>query len=366
MIRRYLPRDTEQLIQWYERYISPLSLIVGFLVDSFILLRRVDLWQSNALLLAYLLLASVGIAIINLIETGRLRHRVFLTIAPFVPVVVQFSFGALLSGFLSLYSRSAAFVGTWLFVAAVAVLMIGNERFRKLYLRYSFQISMLFASVFLFLIFFIPVVVHRIGPMFFVLSGGIALAVIVAFLRLLHRLVPEVEVRERRTVALSIAAIYLVINALYFSNAIPPLPLALKEAGVYHSVTRVGTEYRLEAEESPWYRWILPGSAVYHRAPGESAYAFSAIFAPSQLTTDIVHVWERYDETEGEWVESERVRFPIQGGRDGGYRGYSVKTDLAPGAWRVDVQTGYGQTIGRIRFRVEASASRMETETVVR
>ena len=62
VIRRYLPKDVEELVHWYERYISPLSLVAGFLADNFILLRRVDLWRSNALLFSYLIVAAAGIA----------------------------------------------------------------------------------------------------------------------------------------------------------------------------------------------------------------------------------------------------------------------------------------------------------------
>ena len=111
MARPRLAKNVEELVHWYERYISPLSLIAGFLADNYILLRRVDLLRSNLLLFSYLIIAAAGIVCINLIETGRLRQPWILKAAPLVPVVVQFSFGGLFSGYLSLYSRSAAFPG---------------------------------------------------------------------------------------------------------------------------------------------------------------------------------------------------------------------------------------------------------------
>src|SRR5205085_2832031 len=109
MIRRYLPKDIHEVVHWYERYISPLSLIAGFLADNFILLRRVDLLRSNLLLFSYLIIAALGIVLINLIERGRIRKKWVVQAAPLIPVIVQFSFGGLFSGYLSLYSRSAAF-----------------------------------------------------------------------------------------------------------------------------------------------------------------------------------------------------------------------------------------------------------------
>jgi len=352
MIRRYLPKSTEELIHWYERYISPLSLVAGFLADNYILLRRVDLWQSNALLLTYLVVAALGIVCINIIESGRWQKRWVLAVAPFIPVVVQFAFGGLFSGFLSLYSRSAAFAASWIFVLVIAGLLLGNERFRKQYVKFSVQMSVYFMVLFSYLIFFLPVVFKKIGPGMFVVSGLLSVAVIALFLMLLRRIVPEIVKRDMTTVARSIAAIFITINALYFLNAIPPLPLSLKEAGVYHMITKTGSEYRLSAEPVPWYKTYLSYNTVFHRAPGESAYAYSAIFAPSGLTTVILHQWQRYDTKTKRWVTTDTLRFAINGGRDGGYRGYSIKSGLSPGAWRVNVLTQYGGLIGRIAFSV--------------
>lgn len=354
MIRRYLPRSTEELIRWYERYIAPLALIGGFLLDTFVFLDRVDLLSGNLLLLSYLLIASSGIVLVNLIETGKWTGRFPIAIAPFVPVVVQFAFGALFSGYLSLYSRSASLAVSWIFVIVVAGLLLGNERFRRLYVRFRFQIAILFTSIFTFLIFLLPIILHRIGPWMFVLAGVSSLLIIAAFLYVLHRVVPEVERRERSGIMRTIAAIFIGFNILYFTNAIPPLPLALKDAGVYHRVVRVGTEYQLSAEIEPWFKKFLPLSkTTFHRTAGDSAYAFSSVFAPTGLTTVIVHEWQHYDESAGEWVTDETIRFSILGGRDGGYRGYSIKSDLTSGHWRVNVLTEYGQTIGRIAFIVE-------------
>src|SRR3954470_6667573 len=123
MLRRLIPKSVEELIRWYERYISPLSLLAGFLLDNFVLLRRVDVLLTNLLFAFYLATAAIGIALFQLIETGRLRQPWMLKIAPFIPLAVQFSFGGLFSGFLSLYSRSAAFAASWVFVFLIVLLL---------------------------------------------------------------------------------------------------------------------------------------------------------------------------------------------------------------------------------------------------
>lgn len=365
MIRRYLPRSTEDLIHWYERYISPLSLIAGFLLDNYILLRRVDLLQSNLLLISYLVLAALGIILINLIESGRWTHRSMLAVAPFIPVVVQFCFGGLFSGFLSLYSRSAAYATSWIFVLALAALLLGNERFRKLYVKFSFQIAVYFTVLFSFLIFFLPIIFKEIGPWMFILSGVLSIVFITAFLELLRRIVPEVVKKNLTTVARTTALIFVTFNVLYFANIIPPLPLSLKEAGIYHDVRKIGSEYHLSGESRAWWQIYLTYNTTVHVTPGEGIYAFTAVFAPSGLSTIIVHQWQRFDSSAGEWVTADTVRFPVNGGRDGGYRGYSQKSDLTEGKWRVNVLTQYGQLIGRVGFTVQnASTTPILTETV--
>lgn len=352
-MRKYLPKSVDELAQWYMRYISPLALIAGFFADNLILLRRVDLWTSHALLFSYLALAAVCIIVLNLITTGRIRTPWFLKITPLIPVVAQFAFGGLFSGYLSLYSRSAAFATSWIFVVVVAALLIGNERFVRLYMKFSFQISVFFAVLFSFLIFFLPVLFHQIGPWMFILSGLMSLASIALFLRFVGFLMPELLIGERTRIARSIAVIFIVFNILFFSNAIPPLPLALKAAGVYHSVERTHDGiFHLGAESEPWYYRYLPHENVFHHTPGGVAYAYSAVFAPTGISTIILHEWQRYDEPTGEWLTSATVRYPIVGGRDGGYRGYSFYKNVSEGKWRVNVITQYGQLIGRISFTV--------------
>ena len=366
MIRRYLPipKDLSQLILWYERYISPLSLLAGFIADNFILLKRVDVWESEILLFFYLSLAAIGIVLLNAVESGRVRHLRVLAIAPILPVVAQFAFGGLFSAFVSLYSRSAAFVGTWIFVAALVVLLLGNERFRKLYVRFSFQISLYFFALFLFLIFFLPVVLHKIGTQMFLLSGLIAILCISLLLLVLSRVSPEIERRERTRSARSIAVIWFVITALYFSNAIPPLPLALKDAGVYHGVTHLsdGT-YVTQGENHQWYEAFLPVAATYHALPGEGALVFTSVFAPTGLSTQILHVWQWYDPVSKAWITRNTLSFTISGGRDGGYRGYSRTFNLTPGKWRVNVVLPSGSVIGRVSFEVITTESSVELKT---
>ena len=346
-----LPKDSAEFARWYGRYFSPVALVAGFVVDTLYLTSRVDLWQTNALLGAYLVLAGLGILATNAIEAGRIRNARIVAVAPFVAILVQFSFGNLFSAYLSLYGRSAAFAGSWVFVALVATLLVGNERFIRLYARVPFQISIYFVVLYSFLIFFLPIIFRSLGTEMFLLAGAASLVLTALFLLALSRVA-----RARMRLALlstvrSVIIIFLAFNVLYFSNLIPPLPLALKEAGVYHSVERQsGGMYRLMGEALPWYEPYLRYNTVLHLTQGESAYVFTAVFAPTGLSTPIAYEWEHRED--GEWIPRGRIAFSIMGGRDGGYRSYSMLEDPEEGMWRVNVLTPDGRIIGRVSFTV--------------
>src|SRR3989344_3742756 len=320
MIRRYLPKNLEELILWYERRVAPFSLLAGFIVDN-VLFRTIDLFATTVALTLYLTCAIAGLFLLNLVSTGRVRWMPMLHIAPFFPVIVQFSFGGIFSGFFVLYSESATIAVSWVSVVILAALLIGNERFRRHYMQFSFQVGILFIAIFGFLIFLVPFALNRIGPSMFLVSGSASVALIALYVAAMWRVMPELVETNLIRIAYSTGAIFLAVNILYFTNAIPPLPLSLKEAGVYHRVVRVG---------------------------------------------DIYHEWQHYDEVAKKWITISTIEFPIVGGRGGGYRGYSLSSNSRSGAWRVNVLTAYGQVVGRTSFKVIDVSESVELEEIIR
>ena len=150
----------------------------------------------------------------------------------------------------------------------------------------------------------------------------------------------------------AIIGITFIINFLYFTNLIPPIPLSIKDAGIYNSVKRnFNGNYDVTYEDSGWknYFKLYPD---FKEAPDSLIYAYSAIFSPTDLNLTIIHEWQYYNQNQKKWVTDSEINLKVVGGRDQGFRTYSLRSNLNPGKWRVNVKTESGQIIGRLRFNI--------------
>lgn len=353
----------EMLIHRYERYVAPFTFIIGFVLDT-VTLKRIDLWFDHYILIAYLLLAATGILVVNAYEAGHLHFRPLDWMVPFMPIVVQFGFGGLFSAFVIFYTKSGVIAKSWLFLLVLCVLLVGNERFRKHYQHLIFQLSIFFIVLFSYTIFALPLITKQIGTTMFLLSGVASLGLLGFFVLLLSRVTPFIK-QSRRSLGISVGIIYVVFHVCYFANIIPPIPLSLKESGVYHTVARQSNgTYRVTFESPRWYAFFHKTNSIYHWYEGEPIYFFSSVFAPTQLNINIIHHWFYYDTMKNKWVSRGEIPIQIIGGRDGGYRGYSFVTSGKPGKWRVDVVTAQGQQVlGREIFTVVKADSNTELVT---
>ncbi|HRH26290.1 MAG TPA: DUF2914 domain-containing protein [Candidatus Paceibacterota bacterium] len=349
----------------YERHISSGALLLGFIIDS-LTLRRVDMFLENLVFFAYLTIAGTGILLLNLCEAGRLRGYLFERLPPFLLIAIQFAFGGLFSGFVVFYYRSASLSVSWPFILILAIMLVGNELFKKYYLRLSFQMGIFFLALLGVMIYFVPLMVGQIGASVFLMSGVTALLLVTLFSQLIKKLIPIRYAASRKSLVISVGVVYAVITVFYFANIIPPIPLAAKEVRAYHSVTRTAEGYVIRKEPARRFDFLRLSETV-HLAPGEPVYVYTSIFAPSAFESmDVVHKWEYYNSKTNRWVESSRITFTITGGRDEGYRGYSMKSAVFPGLWRVDVETLGGQRIGRAKFKVKAVDTEVQLEREVR
>lgn len=354
-----------RLRNWYwknERRVSTMALIGGFVIDIFTL-RRVDLLFEDLWIIFLLLLSGVGIITLNYFEKPRSQQKILETTRARIHfwslILIQFAFGGLLSAFLIFYFRSATLAQSWPFLFILVFAFISNELFRTHYSRLVFQISVFFFSLFSFTIFFLPIIFHRIGPEMFVLSGTVSLLILLGFIFILKYFTFEKFATSKWSLIGSIGGIFILMNILYFVHIIPPIPLLLKDIGIYHGIERsMGGGYEVLAENnfSRFQRFFGLKENI-HISSTKQLYAYSAIFSPTKLDTKIIHEWQFHDSTNDEWKTMATINLPIVGGREGGYRTYSLKNNITLGVWRVNVKTERGQIIGRIKFDVELAES---------
>jgi len=108
--------------------------------------------------------------------------------------------------------------------------------------------------------------------------------------------------------------------------------------------------YWMTVEKSPWWQFWRVDSDHFYLQPRQKLVCFSAVFAPQGLHTKLLHDWQK--KVKGEWVSVSMPGFSLTGGRDSGYRGYTYKTNLTAGEWRVRIQTATRQTIAVNAFSV--------------
>ena len=339
--------------QKIKRHGTSIAFVLGFIWDN-IMLTRVDHLFANVMLGSYLGLSAISIVAMN-IPTGTGWHmRIIEKTARWLPFILQFCFGSLFSAYLVLYTRSASLATNWPFLFLLVVLTVSNELFRKKYASITLPLSVFFIVLFSYITFSLPTFLGSMGSEIFIVSGFVSLFVMIIFSRLISLVSKEKFKASRLSLAVSIVLIYILFNVAYFTNIIPPIPLALKEIGVYHSVTRFQNGvYALRFEPGWWYPFTSATADVFNRKNNEPVYVWSAIFAPTKLTVPVFHRWQYYEESRHEWITTDLIQFPIVGGRDGGYRGYSMKAGVFPARWRVDVETIQKKLIGRVEFIIK-------------
>ena len=330
----------------YEWLLMPLMLLFGVSTD-FIGFLTLDIVYIFYWLGFHVLLAGFWIVMLNLPEsTGVIRRYTKL----FAPVLLQLSFGALLNASLVFYWYSGSLSVSWPFFAIILLLMVSNDVFRKYFMRPIVQLSVYFFATFSVFALIVPYLLNSIDPSTFIIAGLASLLFSFLFLQFIGRSLSNVR-PHRFTLFAILLGIYLFMNGLYFLNLIPPIPLSLRDAHVYHFVSRSGSDYHVLDEQESWLDQLLPGETI-HVGPDESVYVFTSIFAPANLQTQIFHQWQFFDPAQKKWVNESHLPFPIIGGRSGGYRGYSFRSNVQSGKWRVSVETSRGQVLGRVGFTV--------------
>lgn len=335
----------------YAKYITPSALALGFIIDN-IILQRIDTLFTFSVISYHFILITLGILVLHSSHGDSVAHSKYMRfMRTALSLIIPFSFGALFSGFFIFYSQSAGTLLSWIFLAGLMVFMISTEYYKKHYLNTLVQITLWYFTLLSFLILYLPIALREMNAAIFLLAGILSLFIAMGFLSLLSQIEPRRYKDYGARIIRNIILVLVTISVLYFANIIPPIPLALKHIDAYYSVTYDGADYKLTQEEHTWYDWRRYARTTLYHAPGSSVSVFSSIFAPERLSPDLYHQWQYKDENNA-WKTASTIPYPVIGGRNNGYRGYTTKENIFSGDWRVRIITERKQVVGTIRFTI--------------
>jgi len=341
-------------VHTFKHHWLTIAFILGFITD-YLLLNRVDDVFDNAILFFYVVLATLSILLLYAGTSGRLGEWFSPKMVRFAPISMQYSFGGLFSGMLIFYGHSGDIVASLPFLLLIICTIAGNELVRNRGQQLVFNVVAYFVGLFSYLVLVIPVFTGKMGALVFVGSGLLALALVYGLIQLLGWIIPNYLRLQTRKIVFLVTGMFVVLNTLYFTNIIPPIPLSLKEIVIAQSVikfTEPVNSYEVTYEKPDWWRFDQRLFTTFHPDNGGAVYCFTRVYAPARINTDIYHHWE-FINANGDWQTRFKLAFPITGKATQGYRGFTSIQNAASGKWRCSVETTRGQVLGRQVFTID-------------
>lgn len=340
------------LYQQYERFLIPGFLLAGFVLDV-VTFKTLEIQTALILLGVHLLICAGAIVLLTKAKTYAGEELPVLLRYPALvaPFFMQLSFGALLSAAFIFYSFSGVISVSWPLIGMFLLLMISNEIYKQAYLQTRVQLLMFFIVLFSTLSIALPFLLTSISSIIYFSSLALAAALVYGFFLVLKNIHQHIQTAFS-FLNISIAVIICLASALYIANLVPPIPLTVRDSGIYHELKRVDANYEVQEQKQSWLQKLIPGRTIYIEQ-GRSLYVFTAIYAPDDLNTAVVHHWQWFDPATEEWRTMSKPSFSLRGGRQNGFRGYSVLTNLREGKWQVFVETTRGQVMGKKNFTLE-------------
>lgn len=321
----------------------------GFVFDIFTL-SQID--DPFAILQQVVYLSIIGSFLYFdfLAHCGKFAPTRFLSIWSYRKPIIHFLLGSLLSIYSLFFLKSSSVFSSIGFVLVLLGLLIANELKVVQKSEVNIKVGLFVICLFSFYSLLIPVLVGFVGWIPFLASIGLTLITFGFVFRSLEKKVGDSKIVLRFLVAPSVGVLSLFV-LFYFMGWIPPVPISINGMGVYHKIEVKEGNYILQFER-PWYKFWQSGAQSFNAEPGDSVIFFVEIFSPSRFDDQVILNWNIYDQKQG-WISSDRIPIRIQGGREKGFRGYTMKKNFTSGEWRVKVETTDGREIGRLYFEVE-------------
>lgn len=314
---------------------------------------RIDRVYDLTILCLHMTTLSLTLYLFNLADDGRWKNTILEKYVIYFPLAIQFFFGGLSSAYVIYFSRSVSLSKTIAFFVILLLLLVANEFLKKRIENKYLQFGVYSFISFTFFAFMIPVFIKKISTTVFIFSGIISLTCTLLLITFIYRSSPSTrkEVKLNKLIGI-VLSIYFAISLFYFLRLIPPVPLAMENGIVAHNIEKIDNTYSIRFEREKWYVFWRSYKEIYHRDANEPVYVFTSIFAPTELKKKIYHRWSFFDSGTDDWTTTEDIGYTVEGGRDDGYRGYTFKTNVWDGLWKVEVITEEELVLGVVKFEI--------------
>lgn len=334
----------------YEKISALLFFALGFAWDWFTV-GRIDNISEIAFLVGYFILLSLSIFLSFTYFTfsGLQKYNAYL--GKYLPIATQFFLGGLTSTFVIFISRSVSFSRTAVFLFLLVFFFITNEFFSK---KVSFRIQFVHFSIVSFMFFgcITPLIFSELDAHVFYIAAAISLAFTFFINTLIFLRVENKDKMKFLKLKIFIGLAHLAIVIFFILKLIPPVPLALKNGFVAYHVKKIDNIYEVTYKPRTWFQiWNTHENELKFR-PHDSVFVFTSIFSPNDIKKKVFHEWFHYDDQTEDWELTDKIGYTIQGGRNNGFRGYTYKTHLVEGEWKVEVVTEEELIIGVLNFKI--------------
>lgn len=318
----------------------------GFLLDIFTIGRIDDYLNFLAHFIYLILLIFLFTRLNKTFENPRLslinKHSLD---------IFHFLSGGLLSAFTIFFILSSSIAQSSIFILFILFLMVMNES--EYFQKGNDWIKLFLVQFCLssFMIIYVPVIMGLTGTIVFLIATIFGAVILPLLLKKLK------NNSYNHSIVCS-AFVTFVFIIMYIFNFIPPVPLSVKEIGVYHDVKKINNEYHLYKEVSRLKFWSQ-GDQDFVAQQGDKVYVFARIFAPKRFEEKVYIQWEVWQD---DWKVSDRIPLKVTGGNDWGYRAYTFKKNYTEGTWRARIVTENEKEIGRVNFQITKEIKKEERE----
>lgn len=342
----------EKIAAFREKHETKLDIIFfigGFVFDAWMVAAPDELF-SIFQQIVYLVLIAAFIHFEILYRLMKWRPGPAVAkVWPYRNLALHFLLGTLLNVYSIFYIKSASVFSSVIFLILMLGIILANELPFVKKANLGMKVALHAICLFSFLSIVYPIAFGFVGLFPF----GCAVATTVAFyylqFRFLNKAIQEHHILYRAIFAPAVSVIA-VFALFYFLGWIPPVPLSVKEQGVYHMIEKKDGKYFLSYEEAERHFWQRTNS-IFRGESGDKIYFYAQIYSPARISDQVIVHWFQKDK-KGNWISTDKVPLKIQGGREEGFRGYAYKSNYTEGQWKIVVETSSGIEISRLYFDI--------------